>query len=102
MFLSKKNYWKISAAHDGYFKEYDIIHDRDIEFYPEQIKFIGHDNILPKNKFGNYKSKRPKYARSDHIVSEILVWFCGLFFECLDRTQMAWTLVEEKKSNLFG
>ena len=53
--MFEKNYWKISAAHDGYFKEYDIIHDRDIEFYPEQIKFIGHDNILPKNKFGNYK-----------------------------------------------
>ena len=34
----EKNYWKISAAHDGYLKQYGIIHEREIEFYPEQIK----------------------------------------------------------------
>ena len=47
----EKNYWKINAAHDGYIKEYGIIHDREIEFYPEQLKFIGHDKIISKNKF---------------------------------------------------
>ena len=49
----EKNYWKISGAHDGYLKEYGAIHDREIEFYPEQLKFIGHDKIISKNNFRN-------------------------------------------------
>ena len=51
----EKNYWKISAAHDGYLKQYGVIHSRDIEFYPEQIKFIGHDKIVFKNGVKNLK-----------------------------------------------
>ncbi len=42
------NYWKISAAHDGYLKKFDSIHEREIEFYPEQMKFIGFDKLLKK------------------------------------------------------
>jgi len=51
----EKNYWKINAAHDGYLKQYGIIHEREIEFYPEQIKFIGHDKIISKNNIKNLK-----------------------------------------------
>ena len=51
----EKNYWKINATHDGYLKQYSILHDREIEFYPEQIKFIGHDKIISKNKIKNLK-----------------------------------------------
>jgi len=51
----EKNYWKINAMHDGYLKQYGIIHDREIEFYPEQIKFIGHDKIISKNNIKNLK-----------------------------------------------
>ena len=43
------NYWKISAAHDGYYKKFKLIHERKIEFYPEQTKFIGFDKIIKKN-----------------------------------------------------
>jgi uncharacterized heparinase superfamily protein len=43
------NYWKISASHDGYQKKFQIIHQREIEFYPEQIKFIGYDKLLKKD-----------------------------------------------------
>ena len=43
------NYWKISASHDGYQKKFQIIHEREIEFYPEQIKFIGFDKLLRKD-----------------------------------------------------
>ena len=43
------NYWKISAAHDGYSQKFDLIHHREIEFYPEQMKFVGYDKILKKN-----------------------------------------------------
>ena len=49
----EKNYWKISAAHDGYSSQYNVIHDREIEFYPEQIKFIGQDKIISKDKIKN-------------------------------------------------
>ncbi len=45
----EKNYWKISASHNGYFQKFKIDHHREIEFYPEQFKFIGHDKLLSKN-----------------------------------------------------
>ena len=51
----EKNYWKINAAHDGYLKQYGIIYEREIEFYPEQIKFIGQDKIISKNNIKNLK-----------------------------------------------
>jgi uncharacterized heparinase superfamily protein len=51
----ENNYWKISASHDGYLKKFSSIHAREIEFYPEQIKFIGTDKIIRKNKDKNVK-----------------------------------------------
>ena len=36
----EKNYWKINASHDGYQKKYNSIHEREIEFYPEQMVFV--------------------------------------------------------------
>ena len=51
----EKNYWKISASHDGYNKKYNTIHERDIEYYPEQSKFIGTDKILIKKSNLNIK-----------------------------------------------
>ena len=49
------NYWKISGAHDGYFQKFGSIHEREIEFYPEQIKFVGVDKILKKDITKNIK-----------------------------------------------
>ena len=51
----EKNYWKINAAHDGYLKQYGIIHERELEFYPEQLKFVGHDKIISKNNVKELK-----------------------------------------------
>ena len=51
----EKNYWKINASHNGYLKQYGIIHERELEFYPEQMKFIGHDKIASKNHIKNLK-----------------------------------------------
>ena len=51
----EKNYWKVNAAHDGYLKQYGIIHEREIEFYPEKIKFVGHEKIISKNSVKNLK-----------------------------------------------
>jgi uncharacterized heparinase superfamily protein len=45
----ENNYWKISASHNGYQKKFQTIHEREIEFYPEQIKFIGFDKLLRKD-----------------------------------------------------
>ena len=51
----EKNYWKINASHDGYQKKYNSTHEREIEFYPEQFKFIGKDKILNKKQNLNIK-----------------------------------------------
>jgi len=45
----ENNYWKISGSHDGYLKKFQTIHEREIEFYPEQTKFIGFDKLLRKD-----------------------------------------------------
>jgi uncharacterized heparinase superfamily protein len=44
----ENNYWKILGSHDGYQKKFETIHEREIEFYPEQMKFIGFDKLLRK------------------------------------------------------
>ena len=49
--VMEKNYWNISASHDGYSKRYGIIHERKIEFFPEKNKFIGQDKLLKKKNF---------------------------------------------------
>ena len=51
----ENNYWKISGSHDGYLKKFKTIHEREIEFYPEQMKFIGFDRLLRKNDSGEIK-----------------------------------------------
>ena len=51
----EKNYWKIHSSHDGYIKKYNSIHEREIEFYPETMKFVGMDKIIKKKTNYNYK-----------------------------------------------
>ncbi len=53
--IFEKNYWKINASHDGYNKKYNTTHEREIEFYPEQFKFVGTDKILNKKLNLNIK-----------------------------------------------
>ncbi len=53
--IYEKNYWMINASHDGYLKKYNSIHDRKIEFFPEQMKFIGTDKIIKKKTNHHYK-----------------------------------------------
>ena len=50
----EKNYWSIGSAHDGYIKQYGVIHDRQIEFFPEHNKFIGNDKLIKKGNFKNH------------------------------------------------
>jgi uncharacterized heparinase superfamily protein len=51
----EKNFWKITASHDGYLKKYNSIHEREIEFFPENMTFIGVDKIIKKKNNYNYK-----------------------------------------------
>ncbi len=46
--IFENNYWKISGAHDGYSVKFGVIYEREIEFYPEQMKFIGYDKLFRK------------------------------------------------------
>ena len=39
--IFEKNYWKINVSHDGYQKKYNSIHERNIEFYPNEETFVG-------------------------------------------------------------
>jgi len=48
----EKNFWCMKASHDAYLKRYGIIHERKIEYFPENNKFVGNDLILKKK---NYK-----------------------------------------------
>ena len=67
-FFSEKNYWNISGAHDGYLKEYGIIHERQIEFFPENYKLIGQDKLIKKK---NIKSSN--FEIRFHLLPEIKV-----------------------------
>ena len=53
--IFEKNYWKINASHDGYLKKYNLIYEREIEFYPDNLKLVGTDKIIGKKKLPNLK-----------------------------------------------
>ncbi len=53
--INETNYWKISATHDGYLEKFGLTHERVIEFYPEQSKFIGQDKIVRLNPIKEIK-----------------------------------------------
>ena len=53
--IFEKDYWKVRASHDGYLKKYNSIHERQIEFYPDEMTFIGLDKIIKKKTNRNYK-----------------------------------------------
>jgi uncharacterized heparinase superfamily protein len=60
--LFEDNYWKISGTHDGYLKKFKIMHEREVEFYPEQMKFVGFDKLHRKNN-----SKEIKFDIRFHL-----------------------------------
>ncbi len=51
----EKNYWKINASHDGYLKKYNLIYERDLEFYHDSNKLIGTEKIQGKKVLPNLK-----------------------------------------------
>ena len=53
--IFEKDYWMIKCSHDGYQKKYNSIHEREIEFFPNQMIFSGLDKIVKKKINHNYK-----------------------------------------------
>ncbi len=44
----ENNYWKVAGTHNGYLIKFDTYYEREIEFYPEQMKFVGYDKLFRK------------------------------------------------------
>ena len=49
--IFEKNFWSIKGSHDGYLKDYGVVHERILEFYPETNKIIGKDKLIKKKNF---------------------------------------------------
>ena len=41
----------MSGSHDGYLKEYGIVHERQLEFFFETYKLVGQDKLIKKRNF---------------------------------------------------
>ncbi len=66
--IFEENYWKISGSHDGYLKKFKTIHEREVEFYPDQMKFVGFDILQRKNY-----SKDIKFDIRFHLHPDVKV-----------------------------
>ena len=51
----KKNEWKIIASHDGYLKKYNLIYEREIQFFPKISKLKGIERLNSKKIIPNIK-----------------------------------------------
>ena len=63
--IFEKDFWSLQGSHDGYRKKYGIIHDREIQFYPEANKIIGKDKIINDKKF-----KKCNFEVRFHLLPE--------------------------------
>tara|TARA_A100000164_G_scaffold366706_1_gene387870 strand:+ start:1409 stop:3037 length:1629 start_codon:yes stop_codon:yes gene_type:complete len=48
-----KNKWILAGSHDGYYKTHGIIHQREIEYFPNDFIIRGNDYITRKNSLNN-------------------------------------------------
>ena len=53
--VNKKNYWSIKSSHNGYLKNYGVLHERTLEFYLENYKIKGKDKLIKKKNFKSTK-----------------------------------------------
>ena len=49
--IYQKNFWSIKGSHNGYQKEFGIIHERAIDFFPDSNKFLGKDKLIKKKNY---------------------------------------------------
>ena len=80
--ISEKDYFSIIGSHDGYLKEYGIIHERQIEFFTKSNKFIGKDRLIKKKILKalilkyvftlNLEQKLLKHKKKNYLI-ELLI-----------------------------
>ena len=51
----EKDKWKVVASHDGYLKKYNLIYEREIQFFPKINKLVGIDRLKSKELIPNIK-----------------------------------------------
>ena len=51
----EKDEWRIVASHDGYLKKYNLIYEREIQFFPKVNKLVGIDRLNSKKLIPNIK-----------------------------------------------
>ena len=68
----ENNFWKISGTHDGYLIKFGAIYERQIEFYPEQMKFIGYDKLFRKNP--NKENQNIFISGMNNEKEQIIKW----------------------------
>ncbi len=51
----EKDEWKVIASHDGYLKKYNLIYEREIQFFPKINKLVGIDKLYSKKLIPNIK-----------------------------------------------
>ncbi len=49
--IAEKNYWCIEGSHEGYLKQYGVVHERKIEYFLDKNKFLGTDKLVKRKKF---------------------------------------------------
>ena len=66
--VEEKNNWFVSASHDGYLKNYGVIHKRSLEFLNKRYLLIGRDEIIKRKKF-----KYSQFEIRFHLLPETKV-----------------------------
>ena len=66
--ISEKNFWNFKASHNGYQKKYGVVHERELNFFPETNKLIGKDKIFKKKNF-----KSTNFEIRFHLIPEAKV-----------------------------
>ena len=51
----EKDEWRIVASHDGYLKKYNLIYEREIQFFPKVNKLVGIDRLNSRKLIPNIK-----------------------------------------------
>ena len=66
--VENKNNWFVSASHDGYLKNYGVIHKRSLEFINKNFFLKGKDEIIKKKNF-----KYSQFEIRFHLLPEAKV-----------------------------
>ena len=69
--LMEKKFWSLKGSHDGYQSRYGIIHEREIQFFPENKKIFGIDKLIKKKNFKSSNFDIRFHLNPDSKVTKI-------------------------------